>query len=69
VSNGAINLGEAAEVAKLVDAYLKAYQVAELDDRAKPVEQLTTAELLRIAAGGLVDPDERASRLLLVNPR
>jgi hypothetical protein len=33
------------------------------------VEQLNTEELMRIAAGGLDNPDQRASKLLLVNPR
>jgi hypothetical protein len=32
VSNGAVTLGEAAEVAKLIEAYVRAYKVAELDD-------------------------------------
>jgi hypothetical protein len=36
VSNGDITLGEAAEIAKLIDAYVKAYKTAELDDRAAP---------------------------------
>jgi beta-lactamase class A len=69
VSNGAISLNEAAEFAKLIDVYVKAYQVAELDDRAKPVEQLTTAELMRIAAGGRDSLDRPASKLLLLNSR
>jgi hypothetical protein len=69
VSNGAINLGEAAEIAKLIDAYVKAYKVAELDDRVARAGQLTDAELFRIAAGGLNNPDQRASKLLVLNPR
>jgi hypothetical protein len=31
---------------------VKAYQVAELDDRVAHIEQLTDAELMRIAIGG-----------------
>lgn len=65
VSNGAITLSEAAEFAKLIDGYVKAYQAAEIDDRAKPMEQLTTEELMRIAAGGRDRLDHRTSKLLL----
>jgi Family of unknown function (DUF5681) len=68
VSNGAIGLGEAAEIAKLIDAYVRAYKTAELDDRVACAEQLTDAELLRIAGGG-PNADQRATKLLLLNPR
>src|SRR6516225_9737517 len=40
VSNGDITLSEAAEIGKLIDSYVKAYQVAELDDRNVRLEQL-----------------------------
>jgi len=69
VSNGAINLGEAAEIAKLIDAYVRAYKTAELDDRVAPAERLTTTELHRIAAGHYAEPERRASKLLLLNSR
>lgn len=65
VSNGDITLSEAVEIGKLIDSYVKAYQLAELDGRAKPVEQLTTAELMRIAAGHYDEPQRRPSKLLL----
>jgi hypothetical protein len=48
VSNGDITLSEAAEVAKLIDAYVRAFKAAELDDRVARVEQVTDAELMRI---------------------
>jgi hypothetical protein len=67
VSNGAIGLGEAAEIAKLIDAYVRAYRIAELNDRVARVEQLTGAELMRIAAGG-ANANQRATTLLLLNP-
>jgi hypothetical protein len=60
---------EAAEFGKVVDAWLRAYQVAELDERVARVEQLSDAELFRIAAAGCDNPDQRASKLLLLNPR
>jgi hypothetical protein len=52
VSNGDINLSEAAEIGKLIDSYVKAYQTAELEDHLKPVDQLTTDELMRIVRNG-----------------
>jgi hypothetical protein len=36
----------------VIDGFIKAYQVAELDDRVARVERLSDAELLRIAASG-----------------
>src|SRR5262249_34627929 len=50
--------------------YVRAYKTAELDDRVAPAERLTTTELHRIsAAGDLDNSDQRASKLLLLNPR
>jgi hypothetical protein len=51
VAAGSITPSEGAEYAKVV-AYVRAYHAAELDDRIAWVEQLTDAELLRIAMGG-----------------
>ena len=51
VSNGDITLSEASEIGKLIDSYVKAYQVAELDDRTARVERMTDEELLRIING------------------
>jgi hypothetical protein len=67
VSNGAINIGEAVEIGKLIDSYVRAYKAAELDDRVAHVEQMTDAELLRIVAGGHNEPAQQAAKLL--NPR
>jgi hypothetical protein len=52
VSNGAVTPSEPAEIGKVIDGFIKACQVAELDDRVARVEQLSDAELLRIAASG-----------------
>jgi hypothetical protein len=68
VSNGDLTLSEAAEFAKLIDSYVKAYQVAELEDRAENNNTLvrlssrTDAELLR-----LIEKSQRkeADRLLI----
>jgi hypothetical protein len=52
VAAGQATPGEAAEIAKVIDAYVRAYKTAELDDRMAPGRQLTDAELMRIANGG-----------------
>jgi Family of unknown function (DUF5681) len=49
VAAGRVTPGEAAEYAKVIDAYVKAYHAAELDDRVTRAEQLSDAELMRIA--------------------
>jgi microcompartment protein CcmL/EutN len=47
VSNGDITLSEAAEVAKLIDSYVRARNAAELDDRMA-IRQVSDEELMRI---------------------
>jgi hypothetical protein len=49
VAAGHITPSEAAEIAKVIDAYVKAYHAAELDERVARVQQLSDAELMRIA--------------------
>ena len=51
VANGHITPSEAVEIAKVIDAYVRTYQAAELDERLARPEQLTDAELMRIALG------------------
>ena len=68
VSNGDITLSEAAEVAKLIDSYVKAYNAAELDDRMASIRRLTDAELNRIAMGGQA-AENAAPRLLTITAR
>ncbi|MEH2626093.1 hypothetical protein V1292_004148 [Bradyrhizobium sp. AZCC 1719] len=46
-------MAEAAEYANVVDAYVRAYHAAELGERVARVEQLTDAELMRIATSNL----------------
>ena len=64
VSNGDLTLSEASEIGKLIDGYVKAYQVAELDDRTARVEQMTDEELMRIIRNGESTPP----RLLTIGP-
>jgi hypothetical protein len=70
VATGHITPGEAAEIGKVIDAYVRAYQTAELDERVARVEQLSDAELMRIAMGGhSADTVTPVSRLLTVRSR
>jgi hypothetical protein len=48
VSSGDITLGEAAEMGKLIDSYVRAHNAAELDDRVRCIEQVSDEELMRI---------------------
>jgi len=69
VSNGEITLGEAAEVAKLLDSYVKAHNAAEL---AEPVDvrKLSDEEIYRMLARRNRDnADQPTPKLLLLNPR
>ena len=67
VSNGDITLSEASEIGKLIDSYVKAYQVAELSDRVACVEQMTDEELMRIIRNGSGEDTPR--RLITIGPR
>jgi hypothetical protein len=70
VAAGHITPSEAAEIAKVIDAYVKAYQTAELDERVAHMERLSDAELMRIAMGGYAaDGAAPVCRLLTVAPR
>ena len=52
VAAGHVTPSEAAEIAKVVDVYVRAYQTAELNDRMMRVEQLSDEELMRIIRNG-----------------
>jgi Family of unknown function (DUF5681) len=72
VATGHITPGEAAEIGKVIDAYVRAYQTAELDDRVARMEQLSDAELTRIAMGKQQADRTSASqspKLLVLDPR
>jgi hypothetical protein len=56
VAAGHVTPSEAAEIAKVVDVYVRAYQTAELDDRTARVEQLSDGELMRIIRKGESTP-------------
>jgi hypothetical protein len=65
VAAGHVTPGEAAEIGKVIEIYVKAYQTAELDDRTARVEQLTDEELMRIIRKGESTPP----RLLTISSR
>lgn len=70
VATGDITPGEAAELGKVIDSYVRAYQTAELDERVARVEQLSDADLMRIAMGGqAAEAVTPVTRLLTVRPR
>ncbi len=70
VATGHITPSEAAEIGKVIDAYVRAYQTAELDERAARVEQWSDEDLIRIAMGGkATEAVTPVSRLLTVRPR
>jgi hypothetical protein len=56
----------------VVDAYVRAYQTAELDDRIARVGQLSEAVLMRMAMGSQqadVTSAPQSPELLILNPR
>jgi hypothetical protein len=61
VATGNITPSEATEIAKVIDAYVKAYQTAELDERVPRIQQVSDAELMRIVMTGRTA--ETAARL------
>ena len=67
VAAGNLTPTEAVEFGKVIEIYVRAYQVAELDDRVARVEELSDEELTRIirrGAGENVTP-----RLITLGPR
>ena len=64
VAAGHLTPSEAAELGKVIEIYVKAYQTAELDDRNARVEQLSDEELMRIIRKGESTPP----RLLTIGP-
>ena len=65
VAAGQLTPSEAAELGKVIEIYIKAYQTAELDDRTARVEQLSDEELMRIIRKGESPPP----RLLTISSR
>ena len=56
VAAGHVTPSEAAELAKVVDVYVRAYQTAELNDRVAREDQLSDEELMRIIRNGSTPP-------------
>ena len=66
VAAGHITPSEAAEIGKVIEIYVKAYQTAELNDRVACVKQMTDEELLRIIRDG--SGESTPPRLLTIGP-
>jgi len=67
VAAGRVTPSEAAEIAKVVDVYVRAYQTAELNERGARVDQLSDEELMRIIMNG--SGESNPPRLLTIGPR
>jgi hypothetical protein len=67
VAAGHITPSEAAEIGKVIEIYVKAYQTAELNDRVARVEELSDEELTRIIRSG--SGESTPPRLLTVHSR
>ena len=67
VAAGHITPSEAAELGKVIEIYIRAYQVAELNDRTARVEQMTDEELLFIIRNG--SGESTPPRLLTISSR
>ena len=70
VSYGIITPAEAVEISKVLANAAKAFEIAEMTERAQ-LEQMTDAQLLRVIAMGENGTDiaERVSGLLTIGPR
>lgn len=70
VAAGDVTTNEASEFAKVIETYVKAFYVAELAEWVARVEQLSDAELMRIAMGGqAAETVTSVSRLLTLRSR
>jgi hypothetical protein len=69
VAAGDITPNEAAEIGKLIDIYVRSYETAELDERVARMQQLSDAELMRIAIGGHAAETAAAVSRRLAAPR
>ena len=67
VAAGHLTPSEAAEIGKVIEIYVKAYQTAELNDRVARVEELSDEELMRIIRNG--STESIPPRLLIVGSR
>ena len=67
VAAGHVTPSEAAEIAKVVDVYVRAYQTAELNDRGTRLELMSDEELMRIIRNG--SSENTPPRLLTVHSR
>ena len=64
VAAGHLTPSEAAEIGKVIEIYVKAYETAELNDRMTRVEQLSDEELMHIIRKGESTPP----RLITIDP-
>jgi hypothetical protein len=68
VATGQLTPADASELSKVVACTVKSFEAAEFADSLARIDQLTDAQLNRIAAGGSA-PDIIRPRLLTIGPR
>jgi hypothetical protein len=66
VAAGNLTPSEAAEIGKVIEIYVRAYQTAELNDRVESIDQMSDAELMRIIRGS---GTSRTARLMTIGSR
>ena len=66
VAAGRVTPSEAAEIGKVIEIYIKAYQTAELNDRVARVEEMSDEELLRVIRSG--SGESTPPRLITIGP-
>ena len=67
VAAGHVTPSEAAEIGKVIEVYVKAYQTAELNDRVACVKQMSDEELMRVITSG--SGESTPPRLITIGPR
>jgi hypothetical protein len=66
VAAGRVTPREAAEIGKVIEIYIKAYQTAELNDRVACVKQMSDEELMRVITSG--SGENVTPRLITIGP-
>jgi hypothetical protein len=66
VAAGQLTPSEAAELGKVIEIYVKAYQTAELNDRVACVKQMSDEELMRVITSG--SGESTPPRLITIGP-
>jgi hypothetical protein len=70
VATGQLSPADASEISKVVGCTVRAFEVAEMSERAVTPDQLSDAELVRVITTGRYEPEPtKVPRLLTIGPR